>query len=691
MATTLFELLVKIGLDSNEYESGISKLSSGIKTFANGVGVAMGAASTAAVAVGKQALDAYADYEQLVGGVDTLFKDSSAKVQEYAANAFQTAGLSANAYMETVTSFSASLLQSLDKDTVAAADVANRAITDMSDNANRMGTDMQMIQNAYQGFAKGNYTMLDNLRIGYGGTKTEMERLLADAEKLSGMDFDISSYADVIEAIHVIQTDMGITGTTAAEAAQTISGSTAAMKAAWQNLLVGISDDTQDFDGLIENLVNSVSTVADNVLPRIEVIFGGLGQLVEQLFPKIVEQIPVLVSEGLPKLVALATTLIKTLVDGLKKNSKQLASGATEIITTLVNGIAEMLPDVVELGLDLLVALAEGVADNIDKVLDTVVDVVLQIVDLLTNPETLVSLVDAGLEIVTKLIEGVIKALPKIAKAVPKIITNIVKAVPEIVQGIIDTLLSPEMTGDLISAGIELFRSIIGDLPAIISALVEAIPDIIDSLCKHFTDPQHLAQLMRVGEELFVALLESVPIVVDSALSLVDGLFGTHIASWYNQVTDFFMEFGSQLYQMTNQNVLSEQELYAKYSNMQSELSAAAVEALKNGMTVEQAYVEAMRQVLDTTEELYAFDVLSQSKNFGINFSTDDIAQWERNLATAAYSQNSAQYYEMMGKERLEKAQPLIVTFQMPSGVEMGRQYIEDINTAKRVDGAAYG
>ena len=166
MATTLFELLAKVGLDSSEYESGISRLSSGIKTFTNGVGVAMTAASTAAVAVGKQALEAYADYEQLVGGVDTLFKDSSAKVQEYAANAFQTAGLSANAYMETVTSFSASLLQSLDGDTAAAADVANRAITDMSDNANKMGTDMQMIQNAYQGFAKQNYTMLDNLKLG---------------------------------------------------------------------------------------------------------------------------------------------------------------------------------------------------------------------------------------------------------------------------------------------------------------------------------------------------------------------------------------------------------------------------------------------------------------------------------------------------------------------------------------------
>lgn len=524
----------------------------------------------------------------------------------------------------------------------------------------------------------------------YGGTKTEMERLLADAEKLSGMDFDISSYADVIEAIHVIQTDIGITGTTAAEAAETISGSTAAMKSAWQNLLVGISDDTQDFDGLIENLVNSVSAVADNVLPRIEVIFGGLGQLIEQLFPKIVEQIPKLVGEGLPKLVTLATTLIKTLVDGLKKNSKQLASGATEIVTTLINGVADMLPDVVELGLDLLIALAEGIADNIDTVLDTVTDVFLQIVDLLTNADTLNKLLDVGFDIVMELINGVLRALPQIAKAVPKIIANIVKVIPNIIEGILDVLYSPDVLGSIAEAGIEVFKALVNNLDEIISAIVEAVPEIINSLCEHFSNPDNLTQLMRVGEDLFVALLESVPTVVESALSLIDGLFGTHIAEWYGQVTDFFMDFGAQLYQMTHEDILGEQELASKYSTMQADLSAAAVEALRSGKTAAEAFEAAKAAVLDTTEELYAFEVLSNSKNFGINFDMANVEQWERNLATAAYSQNSAQYYEMMGKQRLAQAQPLVVTLQMPSGVEVGRQYIEDINTAKRVDGVAY-
>lgn len=525
----------------------------------------------------------------------------------------------------------------------------------------------------------------------YGGTKTEMERLLADASELAGVEFDISSYADVIEAIHVIQTDIGITGTTAAEAAETISGSTAAMKAAWQNLLVGISDDTQDFDGLVENLVNSVSTVADNVLPRIEVIFGGLGQLIEQLFPKIVEQIPTLVSEGLPKLVTLATTLIKTLVDGLKKNSKQLASGAVDIVTTLISGVAEMLPDIVELGLELIIALAEGIYENVDKVLETVTDVTLRIVDLLSDPDTLKTLVDIGFDIIEKLIIGVLKALPQLAKTVPQIIASIVKVIPNLIDGIISVLYSPTVIGELAVAGIDIFRAIVSDLPAIIEAIVEAVPEIIDNLCKNLTDPQYLKQLMRVGEDLFTALVEAIPTVFESALSLIDGLLGTHLTKWYNEVSDFFYGFGSYLYQMTQEELLSEQELANKYSNLQADLSEAAVSQLRGGATAEQAYEAAKRAVLDTTEELYAFDVLSNSEKFGINFDLGDVEQWERNLATAEYaSQNSAQYYEMMGRERLAQAQPLTVIMQMPSGVEVGRQYIEDINTAKRVDGVAY-
>lgn len=530
------------------------------------------------------------------------------------------------------------------------------------------------------------------MKLGFGGTKEEMQRLLDKAGEIANTTFEMSSFADIIEAIHVIQEDMGIMGATADEAEGTITGSTAAMKAAWQNLLVGISDDTQDFDGLIDNLVNSVSTVADNVLPRVEVIFGGLGQLVEQLFPKLVEQIPVLVSEGLPKLVSLATTLIKTLVDGLKKNSKQLASGATEIVTTLINGIADMLPDIVELGLDLLIALAEGISENIDTVLDTITTVVLEIVDLLTNPETLNKVLDVGISLMMSLIDGIIKALPRIAEAVPRITKTLVKALPQLIDTVLNELLSPENISMAVDAAIDFLNAIVDSLPEIIQALVEAIPDIIDTICERFLSPENISKMLETGDKLIYSLLENFPAVVESALSLVDGIFGTHIAEWYKQVSDFFMGYGSYLYQMTHENILGEQELANKYSNMQADLNEAALAALKGGATAEEAFNKAKQSVLGTSEELYAFDVLSNATSgFGIDFDLEKVQQWERNLANAVYTnQNSAQYYEMMGKQKLEQAQPLVVTLQMPSGVEVGRQYIEDINTAKRVDGVAY-
>ena len=286
---------VKIGteLDNSGFKAGLSKLGGIAKGALKGIAVGASAAGAAVGVLAKQSLEAYASYEQLTGGVETLFKDSADIVMGYAENAYKTAGLSANQYMDTVTSFSASLLQSLDGDTAAAAEKANLAITDMSDNANKMGTTMESIQYAYQGFAKQNYTMLDNLKLGYGGTKEEMQRLLADAEAISGIHYDISSYADVVDAIHVIQTEMGITGTTAKEASTTIEGSLNAAKAAWENLLTGMGDSNANFDALVENFVSAVSTAAENILPRLIEILSGVGNLIVELAPIISEAFPV--------------------------------------------------------------------------------------------------------------------------------------------------------------------------------------------------------------------------------------------------------------------------------------------------------------------------------------------------------------------------------------------------------------
>ena len=380
----LMDLFVKISVDdqaSSQVEAIGSKLKSGLATAAKVGAAAVAAAGTAIVAVGKQAIEQYAEYEQLVGGVETLFKQSADTVMGYAENAYKTAGLSANEYMNTVTSFSASLLQSLGGDTEEAAKYADMAITDMSDNANKMGTSMEMIQNAYQGFAKQNYTMLDNLKLGYGGTKEEMQRLLEDAEKLSGIEYDISSYADIVDAIHVVQTEMEITGTTAKEASTTIQGSLASMKSAWKNLLTGVADDNADFEGLVNNFVDSLVGVGENIIPRINTVIKGLTQLITQA----------------------SQTIIPLAVETLLQN----------------------LPSIVAAGMDMVLAIVNGILDNIDLLIDCVLELVDVVVDKLI--ENLPKLVEGGIRLIIALSVGLIKAIPQLVEKIPEIILALVE------------------------------------------------------------------------------------------------------------------------------------------------------------------------------------------------------------------------------------------------------------------------
>lgn len=287
------------------FEAQSSKIGDGVKSALSNVakiGAAAAAAGAAGVAaLGKAALDAYAQYEQLVGGVDTLFKESSALVQEYAANAYKTAGVSANSYMEQATAFSASLIQSLGGDTQEAAEYANQAIIDMSDNANKMGTSIETIQDTYQSLMRGNYAMLDNLKLGYGGTKAELERLVEDASVLTGQALDPNKFSDVITAIHAVQENLGITGTTAEEAATTIEGSVNMMKASWENWLAGLGNEEADMGALTEQLVESVTTAASNVIPRIGEIASSLGDVIVQYLPGAVATIQSSLSSLLPE------------------------------------------------------------------------------------------------------------------------------------------------------------------------------------------------------------------------------------------------------------------------------------------------------------------------------------------------------------------------------------------------------
>lgn len=325
------------GLDSLTKSAGKLALNLGTAAM-KGLAVATAAGVGGIAVLTTAAIKNYAEYEQLVGGVDTLFGDSSDRVVKYANDAFKTAGLSANEYMATVTSFSASLLQSCGGDTEKAAGLADQAITDMSDNANKMGTDMSSIQDAYQGFAKQNYTMLDNLKLGYGGTKEEMERLLRDASAISGVDYDISSYADVVEALHVIQTNMGITGTTAKEASSTIQGSAKAMGAAWTNFITGMADENADFDQLFDNLIDSVEIFMKNLIPRIKATLPRLIRGLTEIGKTVGKELPGIIKDLLPELARGARELVASLFDIIVECGPLLKDAGLEMVKALYKG-----------------------------------------------------------------------------------------------------------------------------------------------------------------------------------------------------------------------------------------------------------------------------------------------------------------------------------------------------------------
>lgn len=387
----LFKLFGTIAIDNQDANAEIdkttgiaedakSKISGAFEKVGNaavkvGKAVATGMAAAGAAVVGlvKQSIDAYADYEQLVGGVETLFKDSAREVLLYADRAFETAGISANNYMETVTSFSASLLQSLGGDTAKAAEMADMAIIDMADNANKMGSSISAIQVAYQGFAKQNYSMLDNLKLGYGGTQAEMYRLMLDAAALNEefaktAEFTltekgqlIANFSDIVDAIHIVQTEMGITGTTAREASTTITGSLNMAKSAWQNLVGAMADDGIDLASYVDNFVWSVGVAVENLLPRIEIALEGVAGLVDQLAPLIIRKIPPLVSKLLPSVIRAASNILNALVASIP----EFVSALSEI---LPETMAELIPALI----DGAVVLCEGLISELPRLVDMV-------------------------------------------------------------------------------------------------------------------------------------------------------------------------------------------------------------------------------------------------------------------------------------------------------------------------------
>ena len=489
--------------DATNSATKMSSVMKGIGSSAikvgKGLAVAGAAAATAVTALVSKSVGAFADYEQLTGGVETLFGAGGRSVEEYAQSvgksvsdiqgkydslmsaqnvvlenankAYMTAGMSANEYMDTVTGFSASLISSLGGDTNKAADYANSALVDMSDNANKMGTDMESIKNAYQGFAKQNYTMLDNLKLGYGGTQEEMKRLLSDAEKLTGQRYDISSFADITQAIHAIQTQMDITGTTAKEASTTISGSWGSLKAAFQNVLVGLTTGGDMFDQSLDALINTAVTFGQNIIPAIKGALSGVGYLIEGLAPVIGETIPPLINDLAPTLANSAVSLISSLVNGLTQNATQFSECLSNIIIVAVAGISTVVPQLLDAASKIVSNLMQGLTNSMPQIVNGAVTLIEGLVNGLVNNIPL--LIMGAVQLVASLANGLIANLPRIIDAGVNLIAGIVSA-------------SYSMTPQIIQNGMQLVVNLAVGLVRAIPQLIVALPRITGAIVKGF-------------------------------------------------------------------------------------------------------------------------------------------------------------------------------------------------------------
>ena len=519
-------------LDTGGLQSGMGKVAS-VAQQALGVftGQMMTRAVDALANLGKSALDSVGQLEQNVGGVETLFGDAADAVIASADRAYQTAGMSANDYMSTVTSFSASLLQSLGGNTEEAAKVADMAIIDMADNANKMGTSMDMIQNAYQGFAKQNYTMLDNLKLGYGGTKTEMERLLADAEKLTGVKYDINNLNDVYQAIHAVQEEMGITGTTAKEAASTLEGSMASAKAAWDNFMNGSGDADQ--------LADAFATAADNIVKNLAEIIPRFAETLPALGGAIIAQIPGLVAAIVPAVLSAGQSVLRQLQDAvLDFDFAGTADKVVQMITGFIEG------DGLGSLLDTLATIFTGIVNGLSSMLPSLLPALIELISYVVTSllDQLPAILDCALELILGLAQGILAALPVLIEALPEVISSIVEFLISAVPQIID-------------AGIELLMALVDALPVIIDALVDALPQIIRATVTALIAAA--PQIAKAGIKLLGALIEAIPVIVvelaeavpDIVAAIIDvlaelpGLIGEVFAEI---VTDL-VEWGQQM------------------------------------------------------------------------------------------------------------------------------------------------
>ena len=596
-------------IDLSGLKTGLTKVGEVAKNVGKELAKLTGVVAGALTGIVSMGVNSYAELEQNIGGVETLFGKDANKVIENAKKAYKTAGVNANEYMKGVVSFSASLLQGLGGDTAKASEIADMAFKDMSDNANKFGTDMGSIQNAYQGFAKQNYTMLDNLRLGYGGTKTEMERLLKDAEKISGVKYDINNLSDVYSAIHVIQGELKITGTTAKESASTISGSVQTMKASFDNFING----TGGADDLIESVNNVLTNVSNAVLKIAPSILSGIPTLITNILPQIINMITSL----LPQLLTAITDMINQLFEMLTENKDSLANTITTLINDIVAFITENLPTILEMGIQILLALVQGIIDSLPTVIESAMTLLDTIID--TIIDNLDEIIDMALTLIITLATGLIDALPKLIAKVPIIITKLVEA-----------LCKPEMIIKLVGAALTLMVELGKGLIECIPQLLKVVPDLIKSLVKSFKETITNTDWGKLGSDIIKGILDGF------------GRIGNYITNKVNEVKDTITDKFKKIFGIASPSKL-----------MKKEIGKYLAQGIGEGFTDEMIHVSNdMANAIPIDELITDYDSAMRSLTRGINSSVNPTIN-----PSITYEQN----YSMMSKAMKEALNDMVV------------------------------
>ena len=500
------------GLTGAGEEAGRSAGSRAGSAFSGALGTAarVGAAAVSAAATGigvlvGQSTQAYSQYEQLTGGIETLYGDAASQMMQYAEEAATSTGQSMNAFMETAIGSSAAMISSLGGDQQRAAELTNQAMIDMADNANKLGTDMEMIQNAYTGFSRGNFTMLDNLALGFSGTREGMQELLAQAQEISGVEYNIDSYADIVEAIHVVQDEMGIAGTTMAEANGTIQGSIGQLTASWANLITGLADPSADLTSLIDNVVTNAGTALTNLIPVITNALGGMAQAIGTLAPVIADSLPGLVQQIVPPLLVAAADIVQSLVQGIIAVLPTLAPVATDLVVDFAMFIVENLPALISASIGIILAVVQGITNALPDLIPAAVSAVLQICEALTNPDMIVQLVDAALRIIVALGEGLVMAIPVLIEQIPTILVNIIEAFAQLGPMLLSD--AAEWGGDLIDGLVSGISNGISYVQDAVAGVAQGIRDFIG-----FSEPEKgpLSNFHTFMPDMFDLLTEGV-------------------------------------------------------------------------------------------------------------------------------------------------------------------------------------